>query len=246
MSKPVPLLNDKHAKLKVIQSTDYTRYKDSHLIPIIASDFFTLAAEFPLVFVKDSKAGEFVAVAIMGLREGQNLYCQTERWKAQVTPISFANAPLAIARVDSNDDQYAVLVDEDSPLLSQSEGEALFTESGEKTPFLERKIDAMLNVKQQAENTRKVCKILAEKGLLVEQKLQLQLPGSSDAPSYNINGIYTVSEEALNGLSDEDFLQLRRKGLLPLIFSHLTSLQQLRRISAMQYEADKLAAAESK
>jgi len=45
----------------------------------------------------------------------------------------------------------------------------------------------------------------------------------------------------LNELSDEDILELRSKGLLAMIYAHLTSLQQLRRLSKMQYEADKAA-----
>lgn len=239
MSAPVPLQSDKHAKLKVIQSGDYTRYKDKHLIPIVSQDFFTLAAEFPLVFVKNGEAGEFVPVAIMGLKEGQNLYCQTEQWQAQVVPLSFGNSPLIIARADPEGEQYVVLVEESSPLLSESEGEALFTEAGEKTDYLQKRIDFMINIAQQSVQTRNICKLLGEKNLLSTQ--QVQLRHRPDARTYNIDGIYTVNEEALNGLSDEDFLQLRSKGLLAMIYAHLTSLQQLRRISQLQYEADKAA-----
>ena len=58
---------------------------------------------------------------------------------------------------------------------------------------------------------------------------------------YNIDGIYVIDEKALNELPDEDFLAFRKQGLLPLIYAHLSSLQQLRRISELQYEADKAA-----
>ena len=75
MASPVALQNDKHRNLKITESGDYARYKDQHLIPIIGPDFFTLGAEFPVVFVKDGSGEQFVPVAIMGLREGQNLYC---------------------------------------------------------------------------------------------------------------------------------------------------------------------------
>lgn len=239
MSSLIPLLSDKHANLKVIESGDYTRYKDKHLIQIVAQDFFTLAAEFPLVFVKSNDSSDFVPVAIMGLREGQNLYCQTEQWKARVIPVSFNSAPFAIARADPEGEQLAVLIEEDSVLLSDSAGEALFTDNGERTDYLERRIDSMVEFAQQTVNTQAICKHLADKELLATHRLQLQ--HRPDVPSYNIDGIYTVDEKALNGLSDEDFLQLRSRGLLPMIYAHLTSLQQLRRVSQMQYEADKAA-----
>ncbi|MCP5348497.1 MAG: SapC family protein [Gammaproteobacteria bacterium] len=238
MSSPVPLASDKHTGLKVTESGDYRRYKDQNLIPIIVKDFFTLAAEFPLVFVTGQKAGEFVPVAVMGLKQGQNLYCQTERWKAQVVPISFHNAPFSIARVDPQGDQFVVLIDEESPMLSKTEGEWIFTEEGEKTEYMNRRIDAMMDVTRLTLQTQKVCQLLNNKNLLISHQVQLQ--HRPDGNRYQIDGIYIINEEALNKLPNEDFLSLRRQGLLPIIYSHLTSLQQLRRISEMQYEADQI------
>lgn len=237
MSTPVPLQNDKHANLKVVESGDYTRHKEQHLVPIISQDFFVLASEFPLVFVKDNRGDDFVPVAIMGLREGENLYCQTADWKARVVPLRFHNAPFAMVRVDETSDQLALLVDEDSPLVSETEGAPLFKEDGEKTEYLEQRIENLLKTAQQGEQTQAICKLFAEKGLLATQQLQLQ--HRQDSPRYNIDGVYTIDEQKLNALSDEDFLDLRKQGLIPLIYAHLSSLQQLRRISEMQYEADK-------
>ncbi|PCI07060.1 multidrug transporter [bacterium] len=239
MSSPVPLLNDKHANLKVISTGDYTRYKENHLISIVTQDFFTLTAEFPLVFVKGNEANEFIPVAIMGLREGQNLYCQTEKWIGQVIPLSFGSAPFSIARTSPESEEFAVLIEEDSPLVSDTEGEALFTESGERTEYLERRVESMTQLAQHILHTKAVCKLLADNKLFSTQRLQLK--HRPDAKTYNIDGVYTVNEEALNGLPDEDFLKLRTSGLLPMIYAHLSSLQQLRRISQMQYEADKAA-----
>ena len=237
MSDPVPLQNDKHAKLRVINSGDYTRHKGRHLIPIISQDFFSLAAEFPLVFVKDNAVGKFVPVAIMGLREGENLYCQTGEWKAPVVPVRFNNAPFTMTRVDEQGDQLALLIEEDSPLVSETEGEALFKENGERSEYLEQRIEGLLKNAQQTVQTEVICKLFADKDLLSTQQLQLQ--HRSDAPRYNIDGVYTIDEQKLNALSDEDFLDLRKQGLIPLIYAHLCSLQQLRRISQLQYEADK-------
>lgn len=239
MSSPQPLRKDKHAKLKVTESGDYTRYKANHLVPIVIQDFFTLAAEFPLVFVKIGKTDEFVPVALMGLREGQNLYCQTEEYKAGVIPVSFGNAPFSIARVDEATDQLIVLLNEESPLLSEDKGEPLFDEKGERSAYLEKRIESLIKVAEQTRNTQEMCKRLTEKKLLATQKLELQ--HRPDATRYNIEGIYVINETALNELSDEAYLDLRKMGLLPIIYAHLTSLQQLRRVSEMQYQADKVA-----
>lgn len=242
MSSPVPLRNDKHAKLKVVQSGDYTRYKENHLVPIVIQDFFTLAAEFPLVFVKLGKTDDFIPVALMGLRQGHNLYCQTEQYKGTVIPVSFGNAPFTIARVDEKSDQLIILIDEESPLISETEGETLFNEKSERTPYLENRIEALTRVADQTRNTQEMCKRLTERNLLSTQKVELQ--HRPDAQRYSIDGIYVVNEVALNELSDEGFLELRKMGLLPVIYAHLTSLQQLRRVSELQYVADKARQAE--
>jgi len=242
MSSPVPLQNDKHGKLKVVESGDFQRYKNNHLIPIVIQDFFTLAVEFPLVFVKINKSDDFIPVAMMGLREGQNLYCQAEEWKARVAPMSFGNAPFTIMRVDLTSDQLIVLVDEESPLLSETTGEPLFDESGKRSAYFEARIELLVKVAEQTRNTQELCKRLLEKNLLTTQQVQLQ--HRPDALRYNIDGIYIVNEVALNELSDEDYLHLRKMGLLPVIYAHLSSLQQLRRLSELQYVADKAAQAE--
>jgi len=241
MASPVALQSDIHRKLKITESGDYARYKDQHLIPILAQDFFTLCAEFPVVFVKDGTGEQFVPVALMGLREGQNLYCQTTEWKAQVVPVRFNNAPFSIVRMDAESDQLAILVDEESSMLSETEGTPLFTEDGERSEYLEKKVEFLTKIVEQTVQTENICTLLTDRGLLATQQLQLQ--HRQDSPRYNIDGVYTVDEQKLNALSDEDFLDLRQKGVIPLIYAHLSSLQQLRRLSEMQYIADKAAEA---
>lgn len=243
MSTPVPLSSVRHADLRISRAADYGRYRNQHLIPIVTKDFFTLAAEFPLVFVKGQSQDEFVPVAVMGLKEGQNLYCRTERWPAQVVPVTFHNPPFSIVRVDEGGEKFMVLIDEESPLVSKTEGEPIFTERGEKTEYAQQRIDALVDNAQLTLQTQTVCRLLREKNLLITHRVQLQY--RPESTRYNIEGIYVVDEQALNKLPDKDFLYFRKQGLLPLIYAHLTSLQQLRRISQLQYEADQAAAAAS-
>ena len=237
MSKFVPLAKDQHAKLRVIQSGDYTRFKQQNLIPIVVRDFFTLSAEFPLVFVTNKSTEDFMPVAIMGLQEGQNLYCQEEPFPSQVIPLGFGNAPFAITATDDSREQFAVLVDEESSLLSETEGERVFTDDGNKTEYMESRIEGLVQAAQQNHQTQEITKYLTEKGLLTTQQIQLQ--HSPDGRRYNIDGIHVVDEKKFNELSNEDFLDMRSRGLVALVYAHLNSLQQLRRVSERQYFADK-------
>lgn len=239
MTNHVPLDKEKHANLKVKETGDYTRFAQQNLIPVVGRDFFTLAAEFPLVFVTNPDTEDFMAVAVMGLREGQNLYCQEVPYPAMVIPVGFGNAPFAIAATNESREQFVVLIDEDSELLNEAEGQALFKEDGEKTEYMEARVQGLVQAAQQREQTAQICKLLKDKGLLVTHQVQLQ--HRPDGQRYNIEGIYTVDEEKFNALPDEEFLELRKQGMVALIYAHLSSLQQLRRVSAKQYEVDKAA-----
>jgi len=74
---------------------------------------------------------------------------------------------------------------------------------------------------------------------------QIRLQYSPDSPRYEVEGVYIIDEEKLESLSDQEFLTLRQRGLIPLIYAHLTSLQQFGRLSRLQAEADKAAIAQT-
>ena len=50
----------------------------------------------------------------------------------------------------------------------------------------------------------------------------------------NITGAYAVNDDRLSHLSDETFLELRKKNFLPLIYSHLVSITQIERLVQMR------------
>jgi hypothetical protein len=101
---------------------------------------------------------------------------------------------------------------------------------------MEARIERLVQAAHQNEQTAQVTQYLKDKGLLATQQVRLQ--HRPDGRLYNIDGIYTVNEQKLNELSDEDFLDMRSRGILSLIYAHLHSLQQLRRVSERQYHAD--------
>ena len=67
-------------------------------------------------------------------------------------------------------DQLAVLVDEDSPMLSETEGTPLFKEDGTKSEYLEKKIERLLKTAEQTVQTEGICKLFKEKDLLATQQ----------------------------------------------------------------------------
>ncbi|MBT8146507.1 MAG: SapC family protein, partial [Gammaproteobacteria bacterium] len=67
MAEPVLLNFEKHGKLLLSECRDFSQFKSQHLVPIVFQEFYPLATEFPLVFVRTSSSGDFVPTALMGL-----------------------------------------------------------------------------------------------------------------------------------------------------------------------------------
>ena len=243
MSEPVLLNFEKHGKLCLSEPKDFTSHKAENFVPVVFQEFYELATEFPLVFIRNKKTGDFVPGAMMGLNKGVNLYCQALEWQPVFIPASFTLAPLSVSRLDPDSNEADIAIDEQSPLLSETVGEPLYRSDGLPTDYLNKRIDHVVRVTQQSVQAIALCRYLAEKRLLTSRPLKLQHTESS--PKYEVEGMYMIDEDALEKLSNDEFQELRERGLLPLIYSHLTSLQQLGRLTHLQHAAD-LAKATSK
>ena len=231
-----PLNSDKHLNIEIIESQDFRRFSKQHLIPVVFHEFQHLATEFPLVFVKNTETGQFIPVALMGIKSGLNLYCQQQDWQTIMRPMGFNNAPLSLVKSDSNSENVMVCVDESSELVVESGGQRLFNDNKEQSDYLKARAKALVDIASYSQQTSNICQFLASKELLTSKQLNVKL--LKDEQAINIDGVYIVDEKKLNELSNEDFLTLKEKGLLPLIYAHLTSLQQLARLIDKQNQYD--------
>ncbi len=236
MSDPVLLDFKKHGKLRLSECKDFTRFQSQHLVPVVLQEFYSLATQFPLVFVRNSSSGDFVPAALMGLSKGKNLFCQQAAWQSAFLPTSFTLAPLTVHRLEPDSDEAVIAIDEDSDLLSETEGEPMFQENGDYTEYLQKRIDHVVTVTKQSLQAMALCRYLAEKNLFRSRAMAFQFDKSSRR--YEVEGVFTIDEEAIEKLSDEDYLELRGRGLMPLIYSHLTSVHQFSQLLRLQHQAD--------
>lgn len=234
MSKLTAINTKQHANLKLAESTDYTRFKEQHLIPVVMQDFANLAAEFPIVFVKNTETDQLIPVAMMGLKKGINLYCQDQTWTSHVKPIGFLNYPLTFVKKSQESNEYVVCFDEESGLVTETEGQALFDDKGEQSAYLKARTEALLKVVEYTEKTQVFSQYLSDNKLLVSQNLNINLAGSDEA--INIDGIYIVDEKVLTELPIDKLDELRSRGLLGLIYAHLVSIKQISRLTAKHRE----------
>lgn len=221
-----PLQKEKHAQTKINIANAFAFAQDQHIVPVVVQEFVRIGAEMPIVFIKDSASERFDVVAMLGLKTGENLMVAEGQWQGFYVPKVLWNHPLILADDPSKEGQLLVALVESSPMVNTETGHSLFNEDGVESDFLKSRVDSMREFFMQSQNTRAFNKVLADMELLVPQTLTITLEGKPR----EISGIYIVDEKKLNSLSDEQLLDLNKRGLMPAIYAHLMSLQQVQRL----------------
>ncbi|WP_394226450.1 SapC family protein [Pseudoalteromonas spongiae] len=229
-----PLHNVEHKDVKIKNGFNTDLVKDQHLVPVVAHEFARVANEYPIVFVKNNESGEFQPVAMLGLEPGENLFIKDGKWQGAYLPHALTRYPLVLSKNPENEDQLFVGINESSDLVNKEEGNALFDEKGEETDYLKRRKEGLIAFVEFSQVTAAFTKFLADKELLIPQTLTLEIKGEKR----DINGIYLIDEKKLNEMADDEFLELRKRGYLPPIYSFLTSMPQVNRLARLKAEQD--------
>ncbi|MDF3123704.1 SapC family protein [Rheinheimera sp. 1928-s] len=221
-----PLQKEKHAQTKINTAKAFTFAQEQHILPVVVQEFVRIGAEMPIVFIKDPASERFDVVAMLGLKTGENLMVTEGRWQGFYVPRVLWNHPLILADDPSKEGQLVVALVESSHMVNTETGHALFNEDGTESDFLKSRVESMREFFMQSQSTRAFNKVLADMDLLIPQTLTITREGQPR----EISGIYIVDEKKLNSLSDEQLLDLNKRGLMPAIYAHLMSLQQVQRL----------------
>jgi hypothetical protein len=212
-----------HKKIKIKNNANFIQSKHKHFAPVVVQEFVAASQEFPIVFVKDSETGQFNAIALLGLKPQENLFYNDNAWQASYTPQSLTLYPFVIHQ-DKGSDSAVLCFDESSPLVNETEGDALFDEKELQNQWLTLRGEAVVDFVEKSEMTQQFIKLLLQHGLLTPQTLSLKL---AQDETYELGGLYVIDEQKFNALSDEAFNELRKVGALPAIFASLMSMQRV-------------------
>lgn len=225
----VPINQERHAGKKIKEVTGFDFSSKFHIAYVTTHEFVRASAIYPLVFIEDKEKDQFRPVALLGLDAGENLFVDAKgKWQASYIPAIIRRYPFALSQADEG--RYLVCIDEQSELVSDTEGTAMFNDKGEPTEVIDNVKRYLSELQQMDIVTQDFCKFLAANNLFVPLNMRVR---QSDKFK-NISGCYVINEERLNNLSDERFLELRNKRYLPAIYAHLTSLAQVERLVSLK------------
>jgi len=180
-----------------------------------------VGASFPIVFTADENPS-LVALVSLG---GDSLAINHEgKWITNYVPSFIRKYPFSIAGTQENPDQKVILVDEESDLVSTTDGNELFLEDGEQSETLKNAVNFLTNYENQMAVTQNVAKVISDSGILDDREIAV---GEGDEKHILVNGFKVVDREKLNALSDDILADWVRKGIISLIDAHIKSLEHI-------------------
>ncbi|KRE24490.1 hypothetical protein ASE66_04470 [Bosea sp. Root483D1] len=210
---------NEHREVRIAPSDSPYRFASgAHVLPALMAEFTVACRDMPILFIEE--AGVVSPLFMVGMRAGESCFVDADgRWRGQHAPAYLRRYPFVGGEVSAQ--QQVICVDGGFSGLQDKEGERLFTEAGEPTEALQR---AVAFVGEYADAAAKTAAFTAElKALDLFQTINIEIRSPGGASS-NFSGFAAVSEERLNALSDEAWIDLRRKGYLVPIHAHLISL----------------------
>lgn len=235
------LLPERHGSRRFRRYAHYQHAAADAVVPLVAQELPRAALAMPIGFVQSGE--RFLPVAVQGLVPGRNLWVAADgRWLGAYVPALYRSYPFLLAPTE--DGRQVLCVDEASGLLSDAEGEPLFTENGQPMQAVRDILDFLSKVSDNRVATERMCATLGDLKLLRPWPIQIQ----TEQGVQPVQGLWQVDEAALNQLPSAEFETLRQSGALPMVYCQLLSTQHLPRLGQLaqahaQFEARMKAAA---
>lgn len=227
----VPLNRERHSDLRLKSlNGDCSFAAKSHYVPLAGTEFYQAAGDYPIVFA--GQGAESTPVAILGLREGENAFVESDgRWRdGTYVPAFVRRYPFVLARGNEDDpDNLTVCVDESYAGFTREEGdgEALFGEEGTEGPALENAVKFLQEYLAESERTRVFAQRLFELDLLVRRDVQIT---DAEGAQFILRDFRVVDPSKLDALDDATVTELHRNGFLGWIHAHLVAMSRLERM----------------
>ncbi len=202
-----------------------------NMLPVVLSEFRQLIVDYPIMLTKNAETGAFSLIALLGLERGENLFWRSGAWDATYLPLGLRRLPFVIGNNDNKqsdkDHDFLICLDPENAAITPETGEALFSEDGRPTRFLQDMqtvLARLIEGEPQTENF--VSKLLAHK-LVTPMTLDIELV---DGETLNIEGLYGIDEVRLQRLESETLTVLNQQGHLEAIYNMAASTGHIRKL----------------
>ena len=234
----MPLNSRDHAdwKTKGIDSADFL--KNAHAIPLTVDEFVEAQRDLPIVF---SAGDDPLPLALMGLNEGVNTYVD-ENGKINdpvYLPAYVRRYPFMLAKLTPEATELSLCFDPTSDAVgAHSEGEALFGDDAQPSANTNRILEFCDSFEQAGQRTKAFIDELKAHDLLMEGEMGISINDNTQQ-TFTYRGFQMINREKLAEIPAAQIDTWHKSGLLPLIYAHLFSLDQMRKIFSRQVDQGK-------
>jgi len=223
---PIFLNSVTHKSVKVAPVTEYKFAGQLNSVVIVGQEFLEAAKFYPVVFTKGQN-DEIIPVALLGLRNSENLFVDDKgKWReGSYIPAFFRRYPFILASNVGQDGSFAVCVDSSYEGFGKKKGLTLFDDEGNQTDEFKRVVEFLRNYQAQFESTKELVKALKEYELFRDVSANITMP---EGEKLGYAGLMMVDEVKMLQLEDDKILNLVRSGYLAWIYAHLYSLSNFR------------------
>jgi hypothetical protein len=232
--QPEPLSPEMHGKMGV-KSMDgpFGFARVGHAIPLTVGEFPLAAVTGPIIFVGDEK----LPIAVMGLNAGENMFLRDDGLfePGVYIPAYIRRYPFVFAN-DEAAQKMVLCIDRSAEFVVESNPDQPFFEGdGQPSQYTKNCIEFCNNFEIERQRTMSFVQLLKDLDLF-ESKTANFTPMNADGTpgeAQKIAEYFGVSEERLNKLSPDKFVELRDNGALAQIYAHLISLVGWDRLVAL-------------
>ena len=187
-------------------------------MPLGLTEIEAAAQHFPVLFTSGANPA---AVALLGLREGQNLFVRADGvWTPDAYMPAYVRAFPFIFVEDAASKAQVIGVEPDAPQLRADAGVPLF-EDGRPSAALTEASAFAKALREAMIAAGSLARTLDAAGVLEEEEATVNFTAGGSA---RIRGFKIVKPERLADVDDATYLDWRRMGWVAAIYAHLYSI----------------------
>ena len=206
-----------HSGLRLDRSSGFGFSNRAQSVPIGLGEFEAASQHYPILFTAGPNP---TPVALLGLTEGSNLFVQPDgKWRPDTYVPAYVRAFPFIFVEDEKTKTLYVGMEPDADSLRLDSGAPLF-EDGKPTAALNDAIAFCSAFRDNLMAAGTFARALNAQGLLEDEEATINYTAGGGT---RIRGFKILKPERLDKVSDETYLDWRRRGWIGAIYAHLHS-----------------------
>ena len=200
--------------------SDFGFAAQTAVVPLVVRELPKATMAFPIGFIREGKT--LGPAAIMSLETKHNLFVAADgRWLGGYQPAALRSFPFRLIKTKSG--EFALCIDEESGLITDSKDGEPFFEGREISAGLKQVLDFLTQFEQNKVATERACVALERHDVIKPWTITIK----AGKEEKRIEGIYRIDEAALKALPMESYDDLRQSNALLIAYCQLLSMQHL-------------------